>query len=193
MDRDIRAAVHEELVADPLIDADDIVVEVFNGEVSLNGTVPSQDQDAEAVAAAGRVAGVTVVHNLLAIALPSRDYGDDAALAQLVNAALAANRAVPDGVRATAHQGDIFLTGTVSFGAQRAAADDAVAGVAGVLSVTNQIKVCWLSPRWPGSAGPWPPPRQVATALGYDIDAALLEEPDGRPQDSLAAHIRHAT
>ena len=41
---------------------------------------------------------------------------------------------------------------------------------------------------------------QVATALGYDIDAALLEEdaalleePDGRPQDSLAGHIRHAT
>ena len=52
MDRDIRAAVHEELVADPLVDADDIVVEVFNGEVSLNGTVPSQDQDAKAVAAA---------------------------------------------------------------------------------------------------------------------------------------------
>jgi osmotically-inducible protein OsmY len=121
MDRDIRAAVHEELVADPLVDADDIVVEVFNGEVSLNGTVPTQDQDAKAVAAAGRVAGVTVVHNLLAIALPSRDYGDDAALAQLVNAALAANRAVPDGVRATARHGDIFLTGTVSYGAQRAA------------------------------------------------------------------------
>ena len=141
MDRDIRAAVHEELVADPLVDADDIVVEVFNGEVSLNGTVPTQDQDAKAVAVAGRVAGVTVVHNLLAIALPSRDYGDDAALAQLVNAALAANRAVPDGVRATAHQGDIFLTGTVSYGAQRAAAEDAVAGVAGVLSVTNEIKV----------------------------------------------------
>ena len=33
---------------------------------------------------------------------------------------------------------------------------------------------------------------QVATALGYDVDAALLEEPDGRPQDSLAGHIRHA-
>ena len=27
---------------------------------------------------------------------------------------------------------------------------------------------------------------QVATALGYDIDAALLEEPDGRPEGSLA-------
>jgi osmotically-inducible protein OsmY len=141
MDRDIRAAVHEELVTDPLVDADDIVVEVFDGQVSLNGTVPSQDQDAKAVAAAQRVAGVTAVHNLLAIALPSRDYGDDAALAQLVNEALAADRAVPDGVRATAREGDVFLTGTVSVSAQRVAAEDAVADVAGVLSVTNQIEV----------------------------------------------------
>ena len=76
-----------------------------------------------------------------AIALPSRDYGDDAALAQLVDDALAANRAVPDGVRATAHQGDIFLTGTVSYGAQRIAAEDAMAGVTEVPSVTNQIEV----------------------------------------------------
>lgn len=141
MDRDIRAAVHKELVTDPLVDADDIVVEVFDGEVSLEGTVPSQDQASRAVAAARRVAGVTTVHNLLGIALPSRDYGDDAALAQLVNEALAANRAVPDDVRATARHGAIFLTGTVSHSAQRAAAEDAVADVAGVLSVTNQIEV----------------------------------------------------
>jgi osmotically-inducible protein OsmY len=141
MDRDIRAAVYEALVADPLIDADDIVVEVFNGEVSLNGTVPSQNQRSEAAAAARRVAGVTVVRDLLAIALPSRDYGDDADLAQLVNAALAANRAVPDGVRATANEGDVFLTGTVTHSVQRVAAEDAAAGVAGVLSITNQIEV----------------------------------------------------
>ena len=141
MDSDIRAAVHNELVTDPLVDADDIVVVVFDGQVSLDGTVPSQDQASKAVAAAQRVAGVTAVHNLLAIALPSRDYGDDAALAQLVNEALAADRAVPDDVRATARHGDIFLTGTVSYSAQRAAAEDAVAGVAGVLSVTNQVEV----------------------------------------------------
>ena len=141
MGRDIRAEVHEELVTDPRIDADDIVVEIFNDEVLLNGTVPSQTQCSEATVAARRVAGVTVVHNLLAVALPSRDYGDDTALAQLANEALAANRAVPDGVRATAREGDIFLTGTVSYSAQRSAAEDAVAGVAGVLSIINQIKV----------------------------------------------------
>jgi osmotically-inducible protein OsmY len=46
--------------------------------------------------------------------------------------------AVPAGVKATARQGAIFLTGLVSNGAQRAAAND---GVAGVLDVTNQIQV----------------------------------------------------
>ena len=92
MDSDICAAVREELVTDPRIDADDIVVVVFNGEVSLDGTVPSQNQSSAAAAAARRVAGVTVVHNLLAAALPSRDYGDDAALAELVNAALVSFR-----------------------------------------------------------------------------------------------------
>jgi osmotically-inducible protein OsmY len=131
MDSDIRAAVSKELATDPSIDANDIVVEVFNDAISLNGTVPSQAQRSEAAAAARRVAGVTTVYNLLAVALPSADYGDDAALAQLVNSALAANRAVPNGVRATCHQGDIFLTGVVSHSEQRAAAEDAAAGVGG--------------------------------------------------------------
>lgn len=140
-DRDIEAAVSKELVADRHIDADGIVVEVSNGFVSLTGTVPSQAQGSEAVAVARSVAGVTGVDNLLALALPSRDFGDDAALAQFANEALAANHAVPDGVQATAREGNIFLTGTVSHTAQRVAAEDAVAGVAGVVSITNEIEV----------------------------------------------------
>jgi osmotically-inducible protein OsmY len=140
MDRDIRAAVYQELNADRLIDAADIQVEVIDGEVSLNGTVPSQDQHAEAAAAAGRIAGVTVVHNLLDVALPSGDDLENADLAQRVNGALAA-KGVPDGVRVTAREGDIFLTGTVRDGAQRAAADEAAAGVGGVLRITNLIEV----------------------------------------------------
>ena len=140
MDRDIQAAVCQELDADRLLDAADIEVEVINGEVSLNGTVLSQGQHAEAAAAARRVAGVTVVHNLLDVALPSGDYLENAALAQRVNGALAA-KGVPDGVRATAREGDIVLTGAVHDGAQRAAAEDAAAGVGGVLSITNLIEV----------------------------------------------------
>lgn len=141
MDKDIRAAVYKQLVTDLRIDAVDIVVEVFNGDVWLEGTVPSQAQRSEAAAAAQRVASVTVVHNLLDVALPSRDYGDDAALAQWVNGALAANRTVLDGIRATAREGDVFLTGTVSLSAQRVPVEDAASGVGGVLSITNQIEV----------------------------------------------------
>ena len=140
MDRDIRAAVYQELDADRLIDAADIVVEVVGGVVSLNGTVPSQDQRAEAATAARRVAGVTGVDNLLDVALPVGDDLEDAALAQRVNGALAANH-VPDGVRAAARAGDVVLTGAVSDSAQRVAAEDAAAGVAGVVSITNRIEV----------------------------------------------------
>ena len=128
---DIRTAVYGALVDDPLIDTDDIEVQVLNGDVLLNGTVPSQAQSSEATAAARRVVGVTAVHNLLGVALPSDDYGDDAALAQLASDALAANAGVPDGIEASAREGNLSLTGTVSSSAQRAAAEDAVAGCAG--------------------------------------------------------------
>jgi osmotically-inducible protein OsmY len=59
----------------------------------------------------------------------------------VANQALAANAAVPDGVTAAAREGSVILTGTVSLGAQRVAAEDTVAGVAGVLSITNEIEV----------------------------------------------------
>lgn len=140
-DRNMAAAVQKELVSDPLLDAKDIVVEVTGGVVSLTGTVPSQAQRTEAAAAARRVAGVTTVDAMLAVALPADDYGDDAVLARLANQALAANAAVPDSVKATVSNGNLFLTGTVSRNGQRDAAQDAAAGVAGVLSITNEIDV----------------------------------------------------
>lgn len=140
-DRNMAAAVQKELVSDPLLDAKDIVVEVTGGVVSLTGTVPSQAQRTEATAAARRVAGVTTVDAMLAVALPADDYGDDAVLTRLANQALAANAAVPDSVKATVSNGNLFLTGTVSRDGQRDAAQDAAASVAGVLSITNEIDV----------------------------------------------------
>lgn len=63
--RDIRAAVQAELAFDPLVDATDITVRNMNGEVALNGTVPSYPQCLQAAAAAQRVAGVKNAHNHL--------------------------------------------------------------------------------------------------------------------------------
>jgi osmotically-inducible protein OsmY len=55
--KDIREAVEAELAFDPLVDAEDITVVNMNGDVGLNGTVPSYPQYLEASAAAQRVAG----------------------------------------------------------------------------------------------------------------------------------------
>jgi osmotically-inducible protein OsmY len=137
----IREAVYRELNDDPMVDTDDIVVEVFKRVVLLNGTVPTQEQRTEASAAARRVAGIAEVHNLLDVALPSADFGDDKALSAIANQALTADIGVPAGVKATAQGCDVYLTGWVSHVAQRIAAEDAVAGVADVVRVINHIEI----------------------------------------------------
>ncbi|MGO9778152.1 MAG: BON domain-containing protein [Streptosporangiaceae bacterium] len=141
--KDIRAAVEAELTFDPLVDPSNITVKNMNGEVALNGTVPSYPQYAEAAAAAQRVAGVTNVHNHLAVDLPPSDYRDDATLTTMANNALALNVTGPDGAEATAHDGNLKLTGTVSYGPQRAAAEVAVAGLTGVRNIKDDIEITY--------------------------------------------------
>ena len=76
--KDIRAAVEDELIFDPLVDSSGIRVENMGGDVALHGSVPSYPQYLEAAAAARRVAGVTSVHNHLEVALPPGDERDAA-------------------------------------------------------------------------------------------------------------------
>ena len=139
--QDIRDAVELELSYDPLVDMSDITVKNINGEVALNGTVPSFPQYLEAAAAARRVSGVKNVHNHLEVALPTGDYRDDATLTTMANNALTLNIAVPDGIEATARNGDLTLTGTVSYGAERTAAEDTVAGLTGVRNLSDDIEI----------------------------------------------------
>ena len=139
--KDIREAVEAELDFDPLVDAADITVRNMNGDVALNGTVPSYPQYREAAAAAQRVDGVKNVHNHLEVVLPLGDYRDDAMLTTAANNALALNVTVPDGIEATARDGNVMLTGTAKFGAQRSAAELAVAGLTGVRHVRDDIEI----------------------------------------------------
>src|SRR5215467_12811962 len=130
--KDIRDAVETELGFDPLVDTADIAVMNMNGDVALNGTVPSYPQYLAAAAAAQRVDGVKNVHNHLGVVLPPGDYRDDAMLTTAANNALARSITVPAGIEATAADGNLTLTGTVQHGPQRAAAAAAVAGLTGV-------------------------------------------------------------
>ena len=140
---DIRGAVEAELKFDPLVDDAGIHVMNVNGDVALNGTVPDYPQYLAAAAAAQRVTGVTNVYNHLEVVLPEADFRDDAMLTTTANNALALNVTVPDGVEATASGGNVTLTGTVSFGAERAAAERAVAGLTGVRNVRDDIEISY--------------------------------------------------
>ena len=139
--KDIRVAVEGELSYDPLVDDSDISVKNINGDVALNGTVPSYPQYLEAAAAARRVAGVTKLQNHLEVVLPAGDYRDDATLTTTANNALTLNIAVPDGVEATAENGNLILTGTVSYGTGRTAAEQAVTYLTGVRNVKDDIDI----------------------------------------------------
>jgi osmotically-inducible protein OsmY len=138
---DIREAVEAELKYDPLIDPADITVMNINGDVALNGTVPSYPQYLEAAAAAQRVTGVKNVHNHLEVVLSDDDYRDDAMLTTSANNALTLNILVPDEVEATAVDGNVTLTGVVTYGRQREAAELAVSGLTGVRNVRDEIDI----------------------------------------------------
>ena len=141
--KDIRAAVEDELIFDPLVDSFDIRVENLGGDVALNGTVSSYPQYMEAAAAARRVTGVTSVHNHLEVVLPPGQDRDDPALTTTANNALELSVSVPETVAATAHNGNITLTGTVRYGYQRTAAEATVAALTGVRNVRDDIEIAW--------------------------------------------------
>ena len=121
----------------------DIKVMTIGGDVNLTGTVPSFPQYLQASAAARRVAGVTSVANNLQVVLPESDYRDDVKLTTAANNALTANVTVPDSVEAIADDGNVALTGTVSYGTERDAAAAAVAVLAGVRNVWNEIEISY--------------------------------------------------
>ena len=141
--KDIREAVEAELKFDPLVDDADIHVVNASGDVALNGTVPSYPQYLEAAAAAQRVGGVKYVHNHLEVVLSPEDFRDDAMLTTAANNAPTANVTVPDGVEATALDGNVTLTGTVGYGQERAAAERAVSGLIGLRNVRNDIEISY--------------------------------------------------
>ena len=139
--KDIRAGVRKELDFDPLVDASGITVKNMNGDVALNGTVPSYRQYLDAAAAAKRVNGVTRLHNHLSVDLPLASYRDDPMLTTAANNALAHTVSAPSSVEASTSEGHVWLSGTVRYGVERDAAEQAVAGLTGVRSIKNDIEV----------------------------------------------------
>ena len=130
----------EELAFDPSVEAKNISVGVDNGVVTLSGHVSSYAEKIAAERAVKRVSGVQGVAEELKIDLPSFHIRNDTDLARSAVEAIRWNARIPmDSVVVKVERGWATLTGKVDWQYQREAARIAIASIAGMLGVTNQI------------------------------------------------------
>jgi osmotically-inducible protein OsmY len=138
--------VAAELAWNPMVDSRDIEVVADQGAVVLRGTVGSFFQVRQAGNSARRVYGVTSVTNCLRARSGSNGHDGDCELRGAVLKALMINCAVPATVTARVQNGVVCLTGTATWQCQRDQAESACAAVAGVVGVTDQIKLIPVAP-----------------------------------------------
>jgi osmotically-inducible protein OsmY len=141
-DEAIEQAIHERLTWDSEIEGATIAVHVTQGVATLEGTVRGY-QRAAAERIAKETPGVTAVNNQLRLIDPLRP--SDAIIAEMVGAALAADPAIPAAqIDVAVNDGVIELSGEVSRGTERSAAEAAVVDLPGVVDVRNRIAVTEL-------------------------------------------------
>ena len=141
--KDIRDAVEAELKFDPLVDDADIHVVNMSGDVALNGTVPSYPQYLEAAAAAQRVGrrqerAQPPAGRAARRGLPRRRDADHR---REQRAGAEHHGAGRRGGDRAGRQPDADRHG--EYGRQRKAAELAVAGLAGVRNVKDDIDISY--------------------------------------------------
>jgi osmotically-inducible protein OsmY len=138
----IEQEIRARLTWDPEIEGAVIAVNVAQGVAILEGTVRGYQR-----AAAERIArdtpGVTAVDNRLRLIDPL--HPSDEIIARLVDAAFAADPMIPaEQISVAVHDGIIDLSGEVSRGAERVAAEEVVLDLLGVVDMHNRIAVADL-------------------------------------------------
>jgi hyperosmotically inducible protein len=133
------------LIQDDATKARNVDVEVYKGEVQLNGFVDSAEEKAAAQRVVARIEGVKGVRNNLQVQPQSRTSGeviDDATLTGKVKSALIGDpRTKAYQIEVTTQKGEVLLGGFVDSSAAKSAAGEVAASIDGVKSVNNGIKV----------------------------------------------------
>ncbi|BBO34247.1 hypothetical protein PLANPX_3859 [Lacipirellula parvula] len=138
-DEKLKYDVIEELRWEPTVTATDISVSVKDGVVTLSGSVPHFAEKRAAERATQRVEGVKAIVEEMEVNLSGIHKRKDSEIAQSVVEALGWHVWVPSHVQATVENGWVTLTGTVTWGFQRTAAEDSVRYQSGVKGVSNNI------------------------------------------------------
>lgn len=140
-DREIQSEVLAELNRDGRLIPAEVGVEVASGVVTLTGTVSCSEKLDAASDAAASLADVRDVANKLLVEGDGHER-DDTKIAHAVRRALGWNTAVPaERIDTITRRGVVTLRGSVDHWYERKAAQETVAGVAGVVSVNDQIQL----------------------------------------------------
>ena len=142
-DRQVSDAVRAELAHDPRVPhPEEVAVDAFDGYVTLRGTVGSFAQQRAAVTAARRAPGVTGVYDELQVRLLNEDRRRDAEIRGHALERLMWDASLPaESLDAHVTDGWVTLMGNVDFQFQSTLAFEDVAGLRGVVGVTNEIRV----------------------------------------------------
>ena len=144
MDSDaaLRQSVLEELEWRPNIHAAHIGVAAEDGVVTLSGHVASYAEKRAAEETVKRVLGVRGVAADIEVRLPGEGATKDDEISQRALQLLAWHTSVPaESIEVTVEGGWVTLTGKVSWQFQRAAAEEAVRNLPGVVGVRNNVSL----------------------------------------------------
>jgi osmotically-inducible protein OsmY len=130
------------LAGNPHVNADEISVGAFAGDVILRGTVGSVVQRQEAVRTTRHVTGVRSVADRLRLGLLDASRRADADTEAAVLDALDADTAVrASGIDVAVRDGEVTLSGLVELASQRDRAERDALAVPGVAAVHNRLRV----------------------------------------------------
>lgn len=142
-DEEILADVAHQLDWDDRIKSNDISVKVMNGNVDLEGNVPTMTGKSAAYDDAQQVDGVVSVANNLDVQMPaSKTIPNDAQIQEHVRNSLSINSDVESySIDVTVNNGWVTLEGTVDAFWEKISAEREVLDIHGVLGVSNNLAV----------------------------------------------------
>ena len=145
-DERLELSVAAELSRDPRVDSEAITVSVYDGVVTLAGTVGIVRQKRGAEKAAERVHGVVLVNNELDVHIRTEHRREDADLRSAVLQALALDGQVPATVDVRVNDGFVTLVGTARWQHQREEAEFVAGNILGSTGVDDAIDLVDLGP-----------------------------------------------
>jgi osmotically-inducible protein OsmY len=138
---DLQEEVIEQLAYDPRIDAQDIAVTVFEGVVTLRGTVPNLIEKWEAEDAVKRLRGVRGIADELTVDLPNAHVRTDTDIALAIERRFTSNAMIPTNIQFVVNEGYVTLSGEVPWYYQSQEALYEARRVVGVREVSNCISI----------------------------------------------------